>query len=353
MPRLFLGVDGGGTNCRIRLADENLNTLADASGGRSNLQIENGDPAFRSIAEGTAEVFRKAGIDLAEARNTHACFGMAGGRLPSARDAFAARAWPFAAVQVYDDIDIALAGAHGGEDGAVIIVGTGSAALAKIDGQRHQAGGWGFHVGDQMSGAILGRELVRRAVEATDGLVTGSPLTEATVAALGGSLDAVMDWSFGDRRPADYGALMPMLMEYFDKGDPVARELMDLELSYIDNYVNWFKRRGATKMAAVGGFGTRLYPLMVERYGSFIVPPRHEPPTGPSFSQSSCLKPMNYVDRRPQAVSSPHHPGPALRLRGLRGDRRPDQAQRSGALPPLQDGQFDEQSRIIGVCARN
>jgi glucosamine kinase len=277
VPRLYLGVDGGGTNCRIRLADENLSTLADAAGGRSNLQIEDGEPAYRSITEGTREVFAKAGIDIAETRNTYACFGMAGGRLPSARDAFARRSWPFAGVEVFDDIDIARAGAHGGEDGAVIIVGTGSAAMALVDGVRHQCGGWGFHIGDQMSGAILGRELVRRAVEATDGLVSGSPLTEAVVQKLGGSLDAVMAWSFDNRRPADYGALMPMLMEHYDRGDPVARELIELELSYIDSYVAWFKARGARRMAAVGGFGTRLYPLMTERYGDFIVAPRHEP----------------------------------------------------------------------------
>ena len=67
MPRYYLGVDGGGTNCRIRLANENLETLADAAGGRSNLQIEAGEPAFRSITEGTKVVFRKAGIDIAEA----------------------------------------------------------------------------------------------------------------------------------------------------------------------------------------------------------------------------------------------------------------------------------------------
>ena len=277
MATYFLGVDGGGTNCRIRLADENLVTLADASGGRSNLQIENGEPAYKSITEGTREVFAKAGIDFSETANTFACFGMAGGRLPSARNAFASRDWPFAKVTVYDDIDIARAGAMSGEDGAVIIVGTGSAAMAMVDGQRHQCGGWGFHIGDQMSGAILGRELVRRAVEATDGLVSGSPLTEATIQALGGSLDAVMDWSFKDRRPADYGALIPMLMDHFDKGDPVARELIDLEMTYIDNYVAWFKARGVTRMAAVGGFGTRLYPLMEQRYGDFIVRPQHEP----------------------------------------------------------------------------
>ncbi|MDC9823165.1 BadF/BadG/BcrA/BcrD ATPase family protein [Devosia sp. ZB163] len=295
MPRYYLGVDGGGTNCRIRLADENLNTLADAAGGRSNLQIEAGEPAYRSIMEGSKEAFAKAGIDYSEAANTYACFGMAGGRLPSAREAFEKRPWPFAGVKVYDDIDIARAGAHGGEDGAVIIVGTGSAALAMVDGKRHQAGGWGFQIGDQMSGAILGRELVRRAVEADDGLVPGSELTQAVVDKLGGSIDAVMDWSFPQdprgplpagngapstllgRAPAEFGALIPLFFEYYEKGDAVAKELMEIELGYIDNYVRWFKARGVTRMAAVGGFGTRLYPLMIERYGDFIVRPVSEP----------------------------------------------------------------------------
>ena len=63
MARYFLGVDGGGTNCRVRLADEHLATLAEANGGRSNLQLEGGEPAYRSIMDGTREVFSKAGVD--------------------------------------------------------------------------------------------------------------------------------------------------------------------------------------------------------------------------------------------------------------------------------------------------
>ncbi len=296
MPTFYLGVDGGGTNCRVRLADENLRSLAEVTNGRSNLQLEGGEPAYRSISEGTRDVFAKAGIDYSETANTFACFGMAGGRLPSAREAFAERTWPFAAVKVYDDIDIAHAGALGGEDGAVIIAGTGSAALAVVNGQRFQCGGWGFHIGDQMSGAILGRELVRRAVEAADGLVEGSPLTEAVVQKLGGSLDSVMDWSFpktvgpvtvepvhGEvpatllgRAPTEYGAFARMVFDFYEQGDPVAKDLMALQFTYVDAYVRWFKARGATRMAAVGGVGTRMYPLLRERYGDFIVEPLDE-----------------------------------------------------------------------------
>ena len=277
MRKLYVGVDGGGTNCRVRLADENLMTLADAKKGRANLQIENGDPGYRAILDGTAECFSAAGIDRAELGNTYACFGMAGARLQSARDEFARRDWPFAGVQVYDDIDIARAGAHGGEDGAVIIAGTGSAALAMVDGVRHQCGGWGFEIGDQMSGAILGRELIRYAVEAEDGLVPSSPLCRAVIAKLGGDNDAVMDWSFRTRVPADYAAVMPLFFEYYEKGDLVAEEMMMLQLRYVDNYVNWFKARGATRMAVVGGFADRLFPLLQQRYGNFVVERQGEP----------------------------------------------------------------------------
>ncbi|MEO8686120.1 MAG: BadF/BadG/BcrA/BcrD ATPase family protein [Devosia sp.] len=298
MAKYYLGVDGGGTNCRVRLADENLNTLAEVRNGRSNLQIDGGEPAFKAISDGTRDVFAAANVDFAETRNTFACFGMAGGRMDSARDEFAARPWPFAGVKVYDDIDIAHAGALGGNDGAVIIVGTGSAAMAIVDGQRHQCGGWGFQIGDQMSGAILGRELARYSVEAEDGLVEASPLTKAVIDRLGGSNQAAMSWSFAvdldikiisrdgtegcddaliGRAPAEFGKLMPLLIDYLDQGDPVARKMLDIQLGYVDSYVRWFQARNAKVMAIVGGFGQRIFPLLQHRYGDFVALPLYEP----------------------------------------------------------------------------
>lgn len=298
VPSYYLGVDGGGTNCRVRLADENLVTLAEVKNGRSNLQIDDGEPAFRAISDGTRDVFQAAGLDYAETANTYACFGMAGGRMDTARAEFAARPWPFAGVKVYDDIDIAHAGALGGGEGGVIIVGTGSAAMSIVNGKRYQAGGWGFQIGDQMSGAILGRELARYSVEAEDGLVEASPLTRAVIAHLGGDNQAAMTWSFATamdlkiisrdgtegcddaligRAPAEYGKLMPLFIEHFDKGDPVAARMMDIQLGYIDTYVRWFKGHGAQVMAIVGGFGQRLFPILEQRYGAFVALPKFEP----------------------------------------------------------------------------
>jgi len=62
LTRYYLGVDGGGTNCRIRLADENLRTLGEGRGGPSNLQLQNADPAYESILEGSKQAFAAAGL---------------------------------------------------------------------------------------------------------------------------------------------------------------------------------------------------------------------------------------------------------------------------------------------------
>ena len=285
--RLYLGVDGGGTHCRMRLADSQLDTLAEAVLDRkSNLQVDHGDSAYGAVAELTGTVFGEAGLDAGAAGRTHACFGMAGGRLESARAAFQARHYPFACVRVFDDIDIARAGALGGADGAAIIVGTGSAGLAMMAGERLQIGGWGFHVGDTMSGAILGRELLRASLLAHEGLRPGSALTEAAMARFNDDPDRLMEWSFNAHgeddpaRPADYGSFAPLIFDHLDSNDPVAAELLAFELAAIDEYVDWFRARGITAIAFVGGLGRLLHSKLAQRYGDIVVEPKFPPLQG-------------------------------------------------------------------------
>ena len=100
MARYYVGVDGGGTNCRIRLTDENLVTLGEGRGGPSNLQILNGEPAYRSILDGAKAAFAAAGLGDNAYATTYGCFCMAGGRSIIDRDAFEHRPWPFAKVRV-------------------------------------------------------------------------------------------------------------------------------------------------------------------------------------------------------------------------------------------------------------
>ena len=272
LEKLYLGVDGGGTRCRVRLADENLETISEAVGGPSNLQLESGNAAYRSIRAVTEEVFSKAGLDIDEAARTYACFGMAGAHMQSARDEFAVREFPFAKVRVLNDVETARAGAHAGEDGAVLIAGTGSSGLALVKGKLYPVGGWGFHVSDTASGAILGRAIVRRSLEAHEGLSEPSALSRAVIEKLGGDCNSVMAWSF-KAWPTDWADVVPMFFEYYEKGDPIAREMMEFELAQIDQFVKWFTDRGVKRLAVVGGLGKRLHQTLAGRYGELIVEP--------------------------------------------------------------------------------
>ena len=221
-----------------------------------------------------------------------------------------------------------------------------------VNGRRLQCGGWGFHIGDQMSGAILGRELVRWAVEAGDGLVEGSPLTDAVVEKLGGDLDAVMDWSFRDRRPADYGALIPMFFDYFEKDDTVAKKLMAIELGYIDEYVKLVqsaRRRSGWQLLAASG--TEALPAARRALWRLHRHPETRAPSwGCHFSQTELRDPMNYLDRRLSTVSSriiPVQPFDYV-VFGATGDLT-----KRKLIPALyhrfKDGQFNDECRIIGV----
>ena len=64
VPRYFIGVDGGGTKCRMRLTDTDLNILAEAVTDKpSNLQVRGGDAAYEAVTDLIADVFDKAGLD--------------------------------------------------------------------------------------------------------------------------------------------------------------------------------------------------------------------------------------------------------------------------------------------------
>ena len=313
MGHLLLGVDGGGTKCRMRLTDQNFEILGEAIiHSPANLQIRNGDAAHAAIMDLIDLVYAQAGLDVSMTKETHACFGMAGARLQSARDSFVKRGFPFANVKVVDDIDIARAGAHKGEDGAVLIIGTGSAGLGRIAGKRLQVGGWGFLVGDSMAGATLGRELLRRSLLAHEGLIEGSALTDHIMNQFDNLPENLMSWSFENpdaiaearelaqqekygangakgehvtigslhARPGDYGKFVPVIFDYYEQDDAMARQLIEFELSAIDQYVTWFLDRDIKSIAVVGGLGQRLLPMLQKIYPGVLVPPMADPLQG-------------------------------------------------------------------------
>ena len=92
-----------------------------------------------------------------------------------AREAISARSrrLPFRRTIITSDAHAACVGAHGGHDGGIIIVGTGSVGWAIRGGRQYRVGGWGLTLSDEGSAAWLGREALSRAQKAEAGLAEG------------------------------------------------------------------------------------------------------------------------------------------------------------------------------------
>src|SRR5690606_17552468 len=121
---------------------------------------------------------------------------------------------PFARSRVVTDALIALEGAVGdGGDGAIAILGTGTAYLLRRDGVERAIGGWGFQVGDQGAGSRIGREVLEEALLAHDGVRPASPLTDAILASFGNDPNAIVEFTL-DARPGDFGKFAPTVLDH-------------------------------------------------------------------------------------------------------------------------------------------
>ena len=341
-------------------------------------------PATTRSSRARATCFAAAGIDHAETAQ-HLCLLRHGRR--AARSSRARRVrGPRLAVRrrpVFDDIDIAHAGALGGEDGAVIIAGTGSAALAMVEGERHQCGGWGFlhrrpdvgrdprpradplrrrsdrRAGDGLAADRGGDRLARRQQRRGHGLVlrqrtscassTSTAAMARTIRARRAARALLGRTRPGRVRPARHARL---LFEYYEKGDPVARELMDLA----DELHRQLRELVQGARRDQDGRGRRLRrPPVPAAAGALRRLRRRRGKASrsmaPSFSPGSIFRPHELPRQETRHRVQPHHSGPAVRLRGLRRDRRPDQAEADpGALPSLQGRPVRRAARASSAC---
>lgn len=169
-PTYWLGVDGGGTNCRAALADASGKILSSGQAAAANLIRVGLDTAVANIQRAVAEACAQAGI--APAQITGACFGLAGVGNPQhhAMMQTALRAvFPQTHLLLETDARIALAGATDLQPGVVVIAGTGSIACGiNARGEFARAGGWGPAMGDEGSGYYIGRRALAAVVMAYD-----------------------------------------------------------------------------------------------------------------------------------------------------------------------------------------
>jgi glucosamine kinase len=257
---LFLGVDGGGTRCRARLADSAGVILAEGIAGPANVRIGL-EESVRSVCEAAQQCLTQAGASAADAAVV-ACLALAGASEPreaaAAEAAFAPR---FRRVLVTTDAHAACIGAHGGRDGGIVIVGTGSIGWAVGGARSWRVGGWGFPVSDEGAGAWIGWEAVRRTLWAHDGRAAWTPLLRRVSAEFDADPHAIVRW-MSTARPRDFARLAPLVLDRAAGGDPAAMEIMRLAAGHIDTIAARLASYGAARLALMGGLAAGIAPWL-------------------------------------------------------------------------------------------
>jgi glucosamine kinase len=258
--RLFIGVDGGGTGCRARIEDAEGRVLGTGIAGPAavRLGIDRSVAAFESACRAAAA---EAGLTTEALARMDAGVGFAGIGRKGALQELMARPHPFRSVIYVNDATIACIGAHGGRDGGIVIIGTGSIGFAVVNGQEVRVGGYGFPISDEGSGADLGLHAIRLALRASDGRALATSFTREVMIRFNNEPLEAVAWM--DRATAtDYATLAPLVMRHADAGDPVGRRIVREAAEQIDKLVRRLIECGAPRVAVIGGLASSMEPWL-------------------------------------------------------------------------------------------
>ncbi|MER8695498.1 N-acetylglucosamine kinase [Mesorhizobium opportunistum] len=265
-----LGIDGGGTSCRAALANADGMVLGRAKSGAANIRTDL-TGARSNIVEAARQAFIAAGQDPALIPQTPAILGLAGANVGTYRQQLEA-VLPFSVSRVETDAEIALEGAVGSGDGAMAILGTGTAYMARRQGKSRAIGGWGFQVGDQGSGARIGRDLLEQTLLAYDGVREGSPLTDSMMAVFRNNPEDVVEFTT-NAKPGDFGGFAPKVFEQAENGDSVANWILDRVVADVEASLGALDLADDAPLCLLGGLAPLYAPRLSARYRALLKPP--------------------------------------------------------------------------------
>jgi glucosamine kinase len=267
---VYLGIDGGGTKCSAILMTADREVLGSGIAGPAN-PFQGFSQSIESMEQATAYALEDAGLGEDALAAIVAGVGLAGVNLPMVFQRMSEWAHPFGQMFLTTDLEIACCGAHDGDDGAVIISGTGSSGCSIVDGKTIIVGAHGFPFGDTGSGAWFGLEAVRAVLLAIDDLGPETSLTQS----LNDELD-VNGVSIVERmmkaKPSDFARLANFVFQAAESGDEVATGIIRRGTGYLNNVARQLLATRPPAIALLGGLKDKVLPWLAEDISAQMSP---------------------------------------------------------------------------------
>jgi glucosamine kinase len=229
---LFIGVDGGASQCTVRVEDAEGHMLGQAVSGPANIRLSV-QQAWQSIQSALEKILGP--LDLFNSKHIlqHAGMGLAGCEVLEAYEAFMQYRHGFNTLVVSSDAHTACLGAHQGQEGAIIIIGTGVTGFQMQAGQTLKVGGWGFPHDDEGGGAWLGLQAVRATLQWLDGRAAESELVKAIYQHFKQDQSRFVTWA-NQANSTAFAELAPIVIQQMQASDAKAIHIMHQAARAID-----------------------------------------------------------------------------------------------------------------------
>ncbi|WP_337879240.1 BadF/BadG/BcrA/BcrD ATPase family protein [Rheinheimera sp.] len=276
---LFLGIDGGGSKCRVILTTADNQVVGEGLSGPAN-PLRGMKVATDSILSATHQALTCAGLAHKDIHKLIVGAGLAGVNMPEYFRIFSDWQHPFKAMYLTSDLHVACIGAHQGGDGAVIIAGTGSCGLADVKGEIIEVGGHGFPYGDNGSGAWVGLQLVHHVLLAKDLLGPATLLTDLLCDELKLSETLALVDFFMHATPTTYAKYAPLVFTAAERGDDIAADIIRRAAAHIDAIALRLLSINPPRLSLIGGLAQKLLPYLAPEVQSRVTAALQTPEFG-------------------------------------------------------------------------
>lgn len=276
---LYLGIDGGGSKCRAVIVSSDQHILGEGLSGPAN-PLRGMKVATDSIISATQQALTCAGLAFNDMARLTVGAGLAGVNVPQYFQMFSDWRHPFKALHLTSDLHIACMGAHQGQDGAVIIVGTGSCGLAAVNGDIVEVGGHGFPYGDNGSGAWFGMQLLHHVLLSLDQLAAPTLMTDLLLQELGVSDSMGLVSHFMHATPTTYAKFAPLVFTAAEAGDATALRLVEQGAAFIAAIAARLLATKPPRLSFIGGLAHKLLPYLPASVQQQVTPALQTPELG-------------------------------------------------------------------------
>jgi glucosamine kinase len=135
---------------------------------------------------------------------------------------------------VVNDVAAAFEGAFGGQNGVLILAGTGSMAWARGPNGTHRIGGWGDAFGDEGSAHWIGREALAQVSQHLDGRIQCPAFATDILTALAITGEDLIGWTYRQATPrAAIASVAAYVSALARNGNPDAQTLLTCAAAHL------------------------------------------------------------------------------------------------------------------------